>query len=100
MIRLTFIQSSPTRDVRSPANEILVRLWNADGNDVGLELHRLVEPQQGQVVFEGPRIELGMGCHYLDSPLLMDVGFAVRGEIVLSQPEQQVARRDAKIEND
>lgn len=86
VMRLTFVQSSPSRDVRSPANKILVRFWNANGNDVGLELHRLVEPQQGQIVFEGPRIELGMGRYYLDSPLLMNVGFAVGGEVVLSQP--------------
>lgn len=72
-------------------DEVLVSVGHAHGDDVRLEGHRFVEPEQGEVVLERPVVEVGEGDHYLDPPLLVQVGLRLRGEIVFTQAEQKVA---------
>lgn len=96
--KLTFIQPTPAGDISGATNEILVRLRNTNGYDVRLERDRLVEPEQREVVFEGPVVELRIGHYDLHAPLLMEVRLGFSGEVVFAQTEQQVARGDAETE--
>ena len=52
---ITVVEPSPPGDPSGLPNQVLFVLWDADGNDVGLELDGLVEPQKGQVILEAGR---------------------------------------------
>lgn len=82
----TFVDAAPAGDVRRAADEAGVVLRHADGQDVGLELDGLVEAQHGQVVLEGPRVELRVAGDELHAVLPVAVRLLLRGEVVLAQP--------------
>lgn len=87
----TFVQSTPSGHIRGRTHKVGIVFGDAHGYDIRLELNRLVEPQQRQVVLERPRIELRVGRDDLYSPFLVPVRFFFHRQVVFAKPEQQVA---------
>lgn len=97
-LSFTFVESTPASDVSGVSDIILVVVRQADWQQVRLErLKRLVESQKCEIVLERAGIELRMCGDDLHSAFLKSVGFVLVGEIVLAEPQQQIARWNAAI---
>jgi hypothetical protein len=66
----TFVEPAPAGDPGALADHVPVLLWDADGDNVGLELDGLVEAKERQVVLERLRVELLVRDHDGDFPVL------------------------------
>ena len=91
---ITFIKSAPSSNPGSLSHQIVVVLGYADGDDVGLEGHRLVESEQSQVVLEGLGVELGVAGHDLHLPVNVLVRFGFAVQVVFAHAKLKVVRAD------
>ncbi len=66
----TFVEPAPAGDPGALTDHVPVLLWDADGDDVGLELDGLVKAKERQVVLERLRVELLVRDHDGDFPVL------------------------------
>jgi len=93
---ITVVESAPAGDVRRLSNVGFIVIRQTDRQHVRLEGQQgLVESQQGQVVLEGPRVELRVTRHDLHPSFLITVGLVLVRQIVLTDSQQQIARRYA-----
>lgn len=87
-VAVTFVETTPTGDVGRPANIVHfgLHVGQADGDDVGLESDRIVEPEEGEIVFKRAGVELRMRRHDLDLAFDVRVLFLVGGQVVFAHP--------------
>eukprot|EP00095_Tigriopus_kingsejongensis_P011672 maker-scaffold59_size442576-snap-gene-2.13 protein:Tk11672 transcript:maker-scaffold59_size442576-snap-gene-2.13-mRNA-1 annotation:"hypothetical protein TcasGA2_TC001061" len=86
--------SAPARYCGRASNQVLVGIRQADGDDVGLELHAVDHLEESNVVLVAELVKVHVGNHASDASIEMPVGLAAIQDVVLADADQEIAGRD------
>lgn len=85
---------SPAGDGAGAADQVVVGAGQTNGDNIGLELNLLDQLQQGNVVFVAELVKVDVSDDSGDASIVMIVGLTSVEDIVLANPDQQVAGTD------